>query len=414
MNDLEGIGVMLQKLRGYWSYINKAILVIYVIFFLYFLIEDSLGVMVPLFFEERNIRIVLYGTLLSFTKIVRAIIVVPISMQSVKNKMRCLKVTLLLDIFILIVLMNVKSTIVVFSGFSILFITTSIINVILNPLLGTKADKDHIGIIFGIRDAFLYAGCFLGLVIIGAIKTVSGNTNVVWIFYGCILGVIFFSACILEKNVLNEKAIHSETGHKEEEKTKIAGISKDLAYYLVILFILGVGGACVSFVPLAATDAGLKVNNIFYIFSTSTLFSALLSITGGITIDRFNKKFLFQADIVLFVLILLMYSSGNRWILMIAIMISGISTALDNASNIYVFTNYSEKEVNRFWGIIGSINLISFSIGTFLCGIIYEINYRFLFLFGIVLNVIGLFMSLKLKNIEKNKVHIMKDIPENR
>ncbi|XCP83854.1 MFS transporter [Roseburia hominis] len=392
---------MLQVVKKYMTYINRPIIIIYVIFFLYFVVEESLGIVVPLFFDERNISIVLYGILLSFTKMARAIVVIPISLKPVESKMKCLKITLFFDMIVFVVLIYTKSPIVTFIGFSILFITTSIINVILNPLLGTKADKNHIGIIFGIRDAFLYAGCFLGLLIIGIIKTMSTNTNLVWIFYSCIFVLVLFSVCSLEKEIVDKEECCLRKSNKQEDKVTIKGTSKELIFFCSILFVLGIGGACVNFVPLVAADVGVKVSNIFYVFSTSTFISSLLSITGGITLDKFNKKLLFQVDIVLLLLLLIMYSSGNSWILTIAIIISGISSVFDNASNIYVFANYSEDEVNCFWGIIGSVNLISFSIGTFLCGMLYEINFKFVFLFGILLNIVGLTMSLKLKNIEK-------------
>lgn len=393
---------MYQKFKKYFPYLTKSVVIIYIAFFLYFFVEESLGIIVPLFFEERKISIVLYGTLLSFTKIARAVVVIPISVQSTKKKMLCLKITFILDMLAFIMLINTKSIITIFVGFSCLFITTSILNVVLNPILGFSADKEHIGIVFGIRDAFLYAGCFLGLLIIGIMKTISNSTKIIWLLYCFIFGLVFFSICSLEKSFSDiDKSESEEESIVQNEKIKMKGISKELSFYLVILFLLGVGGACTNFLPLVASNIGIKESGIFYIFSTSTFISSILAISGGIVLDKFNKKFLFQTDIVLFIIILIMYIIGNKWLLTVAILISGISTTFDNASNIYVFTNYSEEEVSRFWGLIGSINLISYSIGTFFCGIFYEKDYRLLFLFGIILNVMALIMSAKLKNIEK-------------
>lgn len=167
------------------------------------------------------------------------------------------------------------------------------------------------------------------------------------------------------------------------------------------MFILGISGACSNYVPLIALEIGIKENSIFYLFSSSTYITAILAIAGGITIDKFNKKKLFQIDIIFFIVILLLYCSTHPTVFIIAIIISGLSSALNNVGNSYIFTNYLEDEINCFWGVIGSISLVSFSIGSIICGILYQINYRYVFIFSIVLNILGLLMSIGMKDIEK-------------
>lgn len=380
--------------------LNKIIIYIIVIFFFYFMIEDSLGIVIPLFFEEKKINIIVYGTLLAVTRVMRAILVLPISRLSLSRKFSALKLIIAADIIILLGFTNASAPIIIFVGFSILIITTSVINVILNPVLGIQAE-DQIGIIFGIRDTFLYIGCFLGLLIIGKIKDLSNNTNFIWIFYCCIFVLIFIAIQKLEEEI--KVGDLNDVLKENEVKEKNKGMSKSLIYYSIVVFILGIGGAYASYLPLIAVQIGIKENSIFYIFSSATVFSAILAISGGIAIDRFNKKHLFQFDIIVLIVILILYSTNSKMVFIAAIILSGLATAFDNVLNAYVFVNFSEEEVNRFWGVIGSVNLISFSLGTFLGGLIYQYNYHILFIFGIALNMLGPVLSTRLKNIEKNK-----------
>lgn len=384
--------------------LDKITLIIIIIFFCYFMIEDSLNIVIPLFFKEQKINIVLYGTLLAFTRVIRAVIVIPISFQTIYKKFTILKTILILDIIILLSFIKTSSQVIIFAGFCILIITTSVINVILNPILGAQA-KGRIGIVFGIRDTFLYAGCFLGLLITGTIKDLPNGTNIIWIFYSCIFAIIFLEIHKLEEKIKDKPWIETpkekKTNKQKKSKKQIVGFNKDLMYYIIVVFILGIAGAYSSYLPLIALDKGIKENSIFYIFSSSTLITAILAIVGGLAIDRFNKKKLFQLNILILIVILALFSANNKIIFISALIISGLATALDNVLNAYVFANFSENEVNRFWGIIGSVSLASFSLGTFLGGLVYELNYRYLFAFAIALNVIGLILSLKLKDVER-------------
>lgn len=330
--------------------VDKITAIIIAVFFLYFMIEDSLDIVIPLFFEEKKINIIFYGTLLTVTRVIRAVIVAPVSVQSIRKKFLILKTVIAADMAILLVFIGTSSQTIIFAGFSILIITTSIINVILNPILGLYA-KDRVGIIFGLRDAFLYAGCFLGLLIVGAIKNLANSTNIIWILYCCIFAMIFISICRLEKELNGKQVEESQEAEKKEKSKKFRIVNKNLIYYIAIVFILGLSGAYTSYLPLIAMDMGIKENSIFYIFSSSTFISAVLAITGGMAIDRFNKKKLFQLDIVILIVILMLYASDNKTVFVLAIIIAGLATALDNVMNAYVFVNFSEEEVNQFWGL---------------------------------------------------------------
>ena len=191
---------------------NKNVPVMFAVFFLYFMISDSIDIVIPLYFKKLDINMGLYGGLLSFTKVMRALVIIPISMWSIKKKMNCLKIWLLVDMAVMLIFLNRLPTLIVLAGLSMVIITTSVLNVILNPLLGKEAGKEHVGKVFGIRDVFLYAGCFLGLFIVGVIKGISDNTNVIWIFYFCIFAVIYVTVSYIDKKVRKKPE-----GRDEEE-----------------------------------------------------------------------------------------------------------------------------------------------------------------------------------------------------
>lgn len=389
---------------------DKVTIIIIASFFFYFMAEESMDIVIPLFFEEKGINIMLYGTLLAATRVIRAVIVVPISLQTLKRKFQILKLVIVLDVFVLLLFTRTSYPVIVFAGFAMLLTTTSVVNVILNPILGFEA-KERVGIVFGVRDAFLYAGCFLGLLLIGSIRQFLGNMNLIWICYSMIFLIVFYCIWRLEKALpetqRKEFEIEQEEQKKEEKQAdrrisaKKAGFSREMLYYLGVVFLLGISGGYVNYLPLIATQTGIQENSVFYIFSSSTFLSAVLAITGGVAIDRFNKKKLFQMDILILMCLLPLYASGNRNMFILAVILAGLATAFDNVMNAYVFANFSEEEVNRFWGVIGGINLVSFSVGTFLSGMLYEWNYRYLFVFAFGINLLGLLLSMRLKDSEK-------------
>lgn len=376
----------------------------FAIFFLYFMISDSIDIVIPLYFKKLEINMGLYGGLLSFTKVMRALVIIPISMWSIKKKMNCLKIWLLVDMAVMLIFLNRLPTLIVLAGLSMVIITTSILNVILNPLLGKEAGKEHVGKVFGIRDVFLYAGCFLGLFIVGVIKGISDNTNVIWIFYFCIFAVIYVTVSYIDKKVRKKaEGRDEEETTEKKEKGKQTGVSKELVYYLAVTFILGIGAECAEYVPLVAKDIGIKENGIFFLFSTSTVITSALAIVGGMIVDKYNKKRMFQLDIVIFIIIACMYCSSNVYIFTFAVIFGGLASILNNAANSYVFVNFTDEEVDKFWGMIGSVSLVSSSIGALLGGVAYEIGNKLPFMLGIAINVLGLLLSVRMKNTEGSR-----------
>ncbi len=380
---------------------SKNVPVMFAIFFLYFMISDSIDIVIPLYFKKLDINMGLYGGLLSFTKIMRALVIIPISLWSIKKKMNCLKIWLLVDMAVMLIFLNRLPTFIVLAGLSMIIITTSVLNVILNPLLGKEAGKEHVGKVFGIRDVFLYAGCFLGLFIVGIIKGISDSTNAIWIFYFCIFTVIYVTVSYIDKKVRKkaEDRDEEETPEKQE-KGKHTGVSKELVYYLAVTFILGIGAECAEYVPLVAKDIGIQENSIFFLFSTSTVITSALAIVGGMIVDKYNKKRMFQLDIVIFIIIACMYCSSNIYIFTFAVIFGGLASILNNAANSYVFVNFTDEEVDKFWGMIGSVSLVSSSIGALLGGVAYEIGNKLPFILGIAIHVLGLLLSVRMKNTE--------------
>ena len=120
---------------------SKNVPVMFAIFFLYFMISDSIDIVIPLYFKKLDINMGLYGGLLSFTKIMRALVIIPISLWSIKKKMNCLKIWLLVDMAVMLIFLNRLPTFIVLAGLSMIIITTSVLNVILNPFLEKRQEK---------------------------------------------------------------------------------------------------------------------------------------------------------------------------------------------------------------------------------------------------------------------------------
>ena len=388
---------------------DKVTIIIIASFFFYFMAEESMDIVIPLFFEEKGINIMLYGTLLAATRVIRAVIVVPISLQTLKRKFQILKLVIVLDVFVLLLFTRTSYPVIVFAGFAMLLTTTSVVNVILNPILGFEA-KERVGIVFGVRDAFLYAGCFLGLLLIGSIRQFLGNMNLIWICYSMIFLIVFYCIWRLEKALpetqRKEFEIEQEEQKKEEKQAdrrisaKKAGFSREMLYYLGVVFLLGISGGYANYLPLIATQKRNPGKSCILYFSSSPFYRRFLGDYRGVVPTDLTRRNYSKMDILI-LMCLLLCMLRETGIYLFSSDLWGLATAFDNVMNAYVFANFSEEEVNRFWGVIGGINLVSFSVGTFVSGMLYEWNYRYLFVFAFGINLLGLLLSMRLKDSEK-------------
>ncbi len=158
--SLRGV-YMLEKIinkRNYFMHINKITISINMLFFFYFMIHDSLEITMPLFFEKYKINIVYLGILISISKILRSIIIIPISNIRMDKKIKILYFVLFTNILLNVFSIILRNVYLILFYFLFFLISTSVFNVIINPILAINTPEDKLGITFGIRTYFYILG----------------------------------------------------------------------------------------------------------------------------------------------------------------------------------------------------------------------------------------------------------------
>lgn len=371
----------------------------YIAFFLYFLYFDSFELTLPLFIKYIKMDVSLLGLIFATSKLFRSLLVVPISNLANKNKLKFLICVFILNIFLLFLVIIKPTKLNIFVFALVLLSTTSIFNVILNPKLGSIVPKNKVGITFGFRDVFLYAGGFLGLIISAFIKS-KYSFDGIFIFYiilfVLLIGVLIFLELKFKNTYNEENSIKKEKSFYLKFDITVFK-NQDFLNFLISNSLLTMGLTCMAYVPLKASQIGIEEKNIYYLFSSSMIISSILSILGGILVDKFNKKRLIILDAIISLFIISCFLSSNKSFFILGIILIGLGSLFDNTVNAYLFNTFADEFLNKNWGIISFCNLISSSLSIYIFACIYKYNSDFVFILALILTSLGIASSKRLR-----------------
>lgn len=386
---------------------NNKLLYFFIAFLLYFMFFDSFEITLPLYFGSKKIDIAILGTVLALSKMIRSIIVIPISRINNKYKLKFLMGFFVIDIAFLLLLIKTTNIVLIYIAFIVLLSTTSVFNVILNPFLASLVPKNKIGITFGVRDVFLYGGGFIGLLITGLISKYCGYTKL-FQYYILLFILLVIIVTLMQKHIFNmftdsEKETQEENSNIIDTKESIKEMNKDFLLFLIASSLFTIGMMSIPYVPLYGANIGVNESSIYYLFSSSIIISSVLAIAGGLIVDRYNKKKLFIFDGLISIIIFSLFVLDNKPLFIIGVLMTGLGTLFDNTTSAYLFNTFSEKYVDKYWGVVSSVSLISASAGVAFFGLIYKLNSTLVFPIAILVTSIAIIISVKLKDVEKEQ-----------
>lgn len=378
------------------NYLSKEVLLFFGAFFLYFMYFDSIEITLPLFFEKMSLDMTMLGSIFAVSKLIRSVIVIPISMLRKDFKFMLLTAFLFVNILLLFLIREIGNSMLIVTTFVMLLVTTSVFNVVLNPILAEIVPKNKIGLIFGMRDVFLYGGGFVGLIFTAKITREYGYEGI-FLYY-----IIIFILLIISINTIkNRVIINAEKSIKESVESKDTNkrekMNTNFIMFLIVISMFTIASMSMPYIPLYGLKIGLDESNLYYLFSSSIIISSILALIGGIIIDKVNKKKLLIIDGIVSLVIFLFFMMGNPICFMIGIVLTGLGTMLDNTTSAYLVEIFSEEMVNRYWGTVSAVSLISSSIGVFMFGLIYKIRAQIVLPISFVITVFAILMCFKLK-----------------
>lgn len=147
---------------------------------------------------------------------------------------------------------------------------------------------------------------------------------------------------------------------------------------LIFFYIIGMGFSnigkwmyliAINLKILSITNSPYAIA-IFYIIGPAA--RLLTNLWNGSIIDSYNKKtILVSVDIFRFLIIFLVFFTGDIWLIYFLTFILGIGTSFFSpASNVFIVNNIEQKDRKRFNAIMGTVNSGAMLTGPALAGII--------------------------------------------
>lgn len=392
---------MINQIKNYLrlKYI-KDIIKINMIFLLFFMISDSMDVYIPLYIKDNNLPAIAYGILQTITIIFRMLIIWWLAKPKIKTKKKIIMV-----IFIL----NIANFLLVTSDFKLLYFyvfitiiaTRTLLNTIYNPYLARLLPNEYMGIGFGIRDVFLSTGCAIGLFISGKLSMLPESYFISFIIF-CLILITLFIFFTPMKEI-------DELENRDEESLKDQNfwmkLSKKMQINFIIICVVGIlislGLTVQSYMTMIGEDIGITTQNIYNLFSTSVIITAVFSVIGGVIIDKYNQKLLYIIYILICLLSIGILLIKSPFVYLISIVLLGLKGVFDNVEQTYFFKAYRKYDMERLWSINSIIQMISSLIAPIIFGYLYDIDYNLMIGVGTLLIVIAIGFSFSILNIEK-------------
>lgn len=382
----------------------KEIMKVNLVFFLFFMLSDSMDVFMPLFFKNHSIPAIFYGGLQTITTVFKLIVIWLLSKPQMKAK------RIILTSFIGLNMLNFMAiffdyqhiTIFVFAMF---IITRTVLNIIMNPYLGRLLPNEYMGIGFGIRDVFLSAGCALGLLICGYLQN---NLMLFGIYIIVVFVMILF--LILTMNFMNVEDLDEEGEEEDELLMGWINISPRMKVNFIIMLVIGCLISCGlevhTYSAMIGDDLGIKAQNIYNLYASSVIITAVFSIIGGVIIDIVNSKLMYFLYTFICFISVLVLCFKTPYAYAASLLMLGIKGVLDNVEQTYLFKGYKAYDMEKLYSVNSVISTVLNVITPLIFGYLYDYSFDVMLASGLGCLFVAMIFSLGIVDINRSLVEV--------
>lgn len=382
----------------------KEIMKVNLVFFLFFMLSDSMDVFMPLFFKNHSIPAIFYGGLQTITTVFKLMVIWLLSKPQMKAK------RIILTSFIGLNMLNFMAiffdyqhiTIFVFAMF---IITRTVLNIIMNPYLGRLLPNEYMGIGFGIRDVFLSAGCALGLLICGYLQN---NLMLFGIYIIVVFVMILF--LILTMNFMNVEDLDEEGEEEDEPLMGWINISPRMKVNFIIMLVIGCLISCGlevhTYSAMIGDDLGIKAQNIYNLYASSVIITAVFSIIGGVIIDIVNSKLMYFLYTFICFISVLVLCFKTPYAYAASLLMLGIKGVLDNVEQTYLFKGYKAYDMEKLYSVNSVISTVLNVITPLIFGYLYDYSFDVMLASGLGCLFVAMIFSLGIVDINRSLVEV--------
>jgi MFS family permease len=378
---------MKKIISDYKEMLTKRYVRIYLLYFLFFVVNDPLEQLLVLLMAEKGLTAQHYGYVLSALNAAGIVVPAIIGFLATRYSAYLVSGVALFGGMILpFALSRVKAPMPVMIFAGVFLCVRWFYNDGFGNAINYEIDADVRGKFIAVRDLFLFGGCSVGLFIAGVI-TKKHSVEQFYSVWGFLYALPLMMLFLVRKHSKREK--EKQDAEKKErfslkDYVPILKNGRVWAYIGVNTFV-SVYGCAMSYLPLYAVRIGLSVSNIMSLSSVMLMVNAVMALFVSHLGDTKGRKGLYVFDIAFDMLPALIFMlSHNIYVFGLAIVLTMFKDMFGAASYAYYYDLFPEDNGTALLGVIGSVDSVVGIVMPLLVAFIWGISPQLVFGVGAV------------------------------
>lgn len=256
---------------------------------------------------------------------------------------------------------------------------------------------------FALLECLDQIGAFIGPLILTLVLYLKGTTNLFDSYKFCFLILIIpaiLTLCILLFARVKYPTPETFEDDKEEDKSNKLVISKSFKYYLVAISL--VAFSFIDFPLITYHVASLNIineKNLPMLYSLAMLVDSISALIFGFLFDKIGFKTLVLSTLLSMTFPLFIFNFNNSVLIIIGICLWGVGMGAQESILKSSVAKLSTKETrSKCFGLFEGIFGLSWFIGSFVLGLIYEASIIAFIIIPIILQIcaiIGYILSIR-------------------
>ena len=256
---------------------------------------------------------------------------------------------------------------------------------------------------FALLECLDQIGAFIGPLILTLVLYLKGTTNLFDSYKFCFLILIIpaiLTLCILLFARVKYPTPETFEDDKEEDKSNKLVISKSFKYYLVAISL--VAFSFIDFPLITYHVASLDIineKNLPMLYSLAMLVDSISALIFGFLFDKIGFKTLVLSTLLSMTFPLFIFNFNNSVLIIIGICLWGVGMGAQESILKSSVAKLSTKETrSKCFGLFEGIFGLSWFIGSFVLGFIYEASMIAFIIIPIILQIcamIGYILSIR-------------------
>lgn len=256
---------------------------------------------------------------------------------------------------------------------------------------------------FALLECLDQIGAFIGPLVLTLVLYLKGTTNLFDSYKFCFLILIIpaiLTLCILLFARVKYPTPETFEDDKEEDKSNKLVISKSFKYYLVAISL--VAFSFIDFPLITYHVASLNIineKNLPMLYSLAMLVDSISALIFGFLFDKIGFKTLVLSTLLSMTFPLFIFNFNNSVLIIIGICLWGVGMGAQESILKSSVAKLSTKETrSKCFGLFEGIFGLSWFIGSFVLGLIYEASIIAFIIIPIILQIcaiIGYILSIR-------------------